>query len=173
MKKCVGLMLVVAVAGLVAGGCTKKEEAAPAIKIGVAGPHTGDLAPYGIPTKEAAEMVAAKANAAGGVLGRQIELIALDDQCKPEIATNVATKLVTEEVSVVIGHVCSGATKAARGIYKEAGIVAISTSATTPPSGPRRSRSFTTRATTGRASPTSRRRHSRRSRAWKSSSTKG
>jgi len=127
------LMLVLAVAGMVAVGCTKKEEAAPTIKIGVAGPHTGDLAAYGIPTKEASEMVADKVNAAGGVLGRQIELIALDDQCKPEIATNVATKLVTDEVSVVIGHVCSGATKAALGIYKEAGIVAISPSATNPP----------------------------------------
>jgi len=133
MKRVVVLLIVLAAAGMVAVGCTKKEEAAPMIKIGVAGPHTGDLAPYGIPTKEAAEMVAAKFNAAGGVLGRQIELISLDDQCKPEIATNVATKLVTEEVSVVIGHVCSGATKAALGIYKEAGIVAISPSATNPP----------------------------------------
>ena len=42
--------------------------AADTIKIGVAGPHSGDLAAYGIPTKEAAEMVAAQVNAAGGVL---------------------------------------------------------------------------------------------------------
>ncbi|PLY00318.1 MAG: branched chain amino acid ABC transporter substrate-binding protein [Desulfuromonas sp.] len=133
MKRFFALMLMLTVAALVAGGCTKKEEAAPTIKIGVAGPHTGDLAPYGIPTKEAAEMVAAKVNAAGGVLGSQIELIPLDDQCKPEIATNVSTKLVTDGVSVVIGHVCSGATKAALGIYKEAKIVAISPSATNPP----------------------------------------
>jgi branched-chain amino acid transport system substrate-binding protein len=106
---------------------------ADTIKIGVAGPHTGDLAPYGIPTKEAAEMVVAEINAAGGVLGKQIELVALDDQCKPEIATSVATKLVSEGVSVVIGHVCSGATKAALGIYKEANVIAISPSATNPP----------------------------------------
>ncbi len=103
------------------------------IKVGVAGPHSGDLAPYGIPTKEAAEMVAAEVNAAGGVLGKQIELMALDDQCKPEIATNVATKLVSQGVDVVIGHVCSGATKAALGIYKEANVIAISPSATNPP----------------------------------------
>jgi branched-chain amino acid transport system substrate-binding protein len=106
---------------------------ADTIKIGVAGPHTGDLAPYGIPTKEAAEMVVAEINAAGGVLGKQIELVALDDQCKPEIATSVATKLVSEGVSVVIGHVCSGATKAALGIYKEANVIAISPWATNPP----------------------------------------
>ena len=49
--------------------------AADTIKIGVAGPHTGDLAPYGIPTKEAAEMVAEKINASGGVLGKQVEAV--------------------------------------------------------------------------------------------------
>jgi len=107
--------------------------AADTIKIGVAGPHTGDLAPYGIPTKEAVEMIAAQVNAAGGVNGKQIELLPMDDQCKPEIATNAATKLVSEGAKVVIGHVCSGATKAALGIYKEAKVIAISPSATNPP----------------------------------------
>jgi len=103
------------------------------LKIGVAGPHTGDLAPYGIPTKEAAELVAAQVNAAGGVLGMKVELMPVDDQCKPEIATNAATKLVSDGVQLVIGHVCSGATKAALGIYKEANVIAISPSATNPP----------------------------------------
>jgi branched-chain amino acid transport system substrate-binding protein len=107
--------------------------AADTIKLGVAGPHTGDLAPYGVPTKEAAEMVVAEINAKGGINGKQVELMVADDQCKPEIATNVATKLVSEGVNIVIGHVCSGATKAAMGIYKGAKIIAISPSATNPP----------------------------------------
>jgi branched-chain amino acid transport system substrate-binding protein len=133
MKRVAASILFLVVAGLAVGGCQKKEETNPTIKIGVAGPHSGDLAAYGIPTKEAVEMLAAKVNTSGGLLGRQIELFVMDDQCKPEIATNVATKLVTEKVSVIIGHVCSGATKAALGIYKEAGIVTISPSATNPP----------------------------------------
>ena len=107
--------------------------AADTIKVGVAGPHTGDLAPYGIPTLEAAKMVADQVNADGGVLGMQVEVLPMDDQCKPEIATNAATKLVSQGVDIVIGHVCSGATKAALGIYKEAEVIAISPSATNPP----------------------------------------
>jgi branched-chain amino acid transport system substrate-binding protein len=107
--------------------------AADTIKIGVAGPHTGDLAPYGLPTKDAAMMLAEQVNAAGGVLGKQIDVVPMDDQCKPEIATSAATKLVSEGVDIVIGHVCSGATKAALGIYKESNIIAISPSATNPP----------------------------------------
>ena len=104
--------------------------AADTIKIGVAGAHTGDLAAYGLPTKEAAELVVADVNAKGGINGKKIELVFGDDQCKPEIATNVATKLVSEGVNVVIGHICSGATKAALGIYKGAKVTVISPSAT-------------------------------------------
>ena len=104
-----------------------------AIKIGVAGAHSGDLASYGIPSIKAAELVVADWNAKGGVLGRQIELVVEDDQCKPEVATNTAAKLVGEGVVAVIGHICSGATKAALGIYKDANIITISPSATNPP----------------------------------------
>jgi branched-chain amino acid transport system substrate-binding protein len=103
------------------------------IVIGVAGPHSGDLAPYGIPTKEATEMLAAELNARGGLLGRPVQLLVLDDQCKPEIAANVATAMVSQGAQAVIGHICSGATRAALGIYKEAKILAISPAATNPP----------------------------------------
>ncbi len=106
--------------------------AADTIKIGVAGPHSGDLASYGIPTIKAAELVVKQVNANGGINGKQIELLIEDDVCKPEIATNTATKLVSDGVKAVIGHICSGATKAALPIYNNSGIVIISPSATNP-----------------------------------------
>lgn len=104
--------------------------AADTIKLGVAGSHSGDLASYGIPTVRAAELVVKNINARGGVLGRKVELLIEDDVCKPEVATNTATKLVSEGAHVVLGHICSGATKSALGIYKEAKIIALSPSAT-------------------------------------------
>ncbi|MGD9211850.1 MAG: branched-chain amino acid ABC transporter substrate-binding protein [Desulfobacteraceae bacterium] len=106
--------------------------AADTIKLGVAGPHSGDLASYGIPTTKAAKLVVDDINAKGGVLGKQVKLLVEDDVCKPEIATNTATKLVSEKADVVLGHICSGATKAAIGIYKDSKIVVMSPSATTP-----------------------------------------
>ncbi len=102
------------------------------IKFGVAGAQSGDLASYGIPTVKAAELVVAAYNAKGGINGKKIELLIEDDVCKPEVATNTATKLVTDGVDVVLGHICSGATKAALPIYKEAGVVVMSPSATNP-----------------------------------------
>lgn len=131
MKKRLGKFLIVAVVGvfMVAAGSAM---AADTIKLGVAGPHSGDLASYGIPTIKAAELVVKEINAKGGVLGKQVELLVEDDVCKPELATNTATKLVSEGAHVVLGHICSGATKAALGIYKDANIPVMSPSATNP-----------------------------------------
>ena len=55
--------------------------AADAIKLGVAGAHSGDLASYGIPSSRAAELVVKEVNAKGGVLGRQVKLLVVDDVC--------------------------------------------------------------------------------------------
>ena len=104
--------------------------ASDTIKLGVAGAHSGDLASYGLPTVNAAKLVVEQFNAKGGINGKMIELLVEDDVCKPEVATNTATKLVTDGVDVVIGHICSGATKAALPIYKEAGVIVMSPSAT-------------------------------------------
>jgi branched-chain amino acid transport system substrate-binding protein len=120
----IGMFMLVAVAGV--------GFAADTIKLGVAGPHSGDLASYGIPTVKAAELVVKEVNAKGGVLGKQVELLVEDDVCKPEVATNTATKLLSNKVDVVLGHICSGATKAALGIYKDSKIIAMSPSATNP-----------------------------------------
>ncbi|MGI6655358.1 MAG: branched-chain amino acid ABC transporter substrate-binding protein [Desulfobulbus sp.] len=102
------------------------------IKIGVAGAHSGDLASYGLPTLKAVQLVVQEVNDRGGIRGVPLELIIGDDSCKPEIATNVATKLVAAGATAVIGHACSGPVRATLPIYNEAGIVVISPSATAP-----------------------------------------
>jgi branched-chain amino acid transport system substrate-binding protein len=104
--------------------------AADTIKFGVAGPHSGDLASYGLPSVNAAKLVIDKVNANGGINGKMIEMLVEDDVCKPEISTNTATKLVSDGVDVVLGHICSGATIAAMPIYRESGILVMSPSAT-------------------------------------------
>lgn len=127
LSRLIPVFIFVAALGLASGA-----QAAEPIKIGVAGAHTGDLASYGMPTVHAAELIAAKVNAQGGIHGRKIELLVEDEACKPELATNVATKLVSARAHAVIGHICSGATKAALGTYKDAGLIVISPSATSP-----------------------------------------
>lgn len=120
------------VAGMAVVALALPVRAADTIKIGVPGAHSGDVASYGLPSLAAVRLVAEEFNAKGGIRGKQIEIVAEDEQCKPELATNAATKLVSEGVTAVMGAICSGATKAALPIYTDAKIVSISPSATTP-----------------------------------------
>ena len=112
--------------------CANFALAGEPVRIGVAGAHSGDLASYGLPTLKAAQLIVKDINAAGGINGNPVELLVEDEACKPEIATNTATKLVSSKVNAVIGHICSGATKAALPIYRDAKVIVISPSATTP-----------------------------------------
>ena len=122
-------------AALAASAAVAVMGASPALAdiiLGIAGSHSGDLASYGLPTVNAAKLVAEQYNAKGGVLGQQVRIAPQDDQCKPEFASNAAFKEVSEKANVVIGHICSGATKAALPIYLDAKIVVMSPSATNP-----------------------------------------
>jgi branched-chain amino acid transport system substrate-binding protein len=134
MKTCFShrILLILASAAFFVSALSINAGAADTIKLGVAGAHTGDLASYGIPSVRAAELVVKEINAKGGILGRKVELLVEDDVCKPEIATNTATKLISQHVNVVLGHICSGATKASLGIYKEGNLIVMSPSATNP-----------------------------------------
>lgn len=124
------IMLVLFTASFVFAGGEQEAAADTPIVIGVAGAHSGDLASYGLPSVNAAELVVEMYNANGGVLGRQIELVIEDDQCKEEVASNTAAKVVGENVVAVIGHICSGATEAALSIYKDSEVITVSPSAT-------------------------------------------
>ncbi len=120
------------ISALVALAFTNPALAADTIKIGAGGAHSGELASYGLPTLNAINLVAEEFNAKGGLLGKKVEIINADDQCKPEVATNAATSLISQGVVVVVGMICSGATMAALPIFNNANIVVISPSATTP-----------------------------------------
>ncbi len=126
------LLTAAAMAFFVVFMITGSAAAEETLKIGVGGAHSGDLASYGLPIVKAAKLVVEDVNAKGGILGKKVEIVAEDDVCKPEVATNTATKLASVGVPVVVGHVCSGATKAALGIYKSSKIIAMSASATNP-----------------------------------------
>ena len=72
------------------------------VKLGVQGAHSGDLASYGVPSLNAVKIVVDDINARGGILGEAVEVIAQDDQCKPEMGTSAATKLISDKVAAVV-----------------------------------------------------------------------
>ena len=90
------------------------------ILIGMAGPITGQNAWYGEQMERGAALAVADINAAGGVLGKQVELITADDFCDPEQAVAAAKKLVSDGVIFVVGHFCSHSSIPASAIYEAA-----------------------------------------------------
>ena len=126
-KKCALLLLALVVALSMFTGC-KKETGT--LKIGLEGPMTGDYAYEGQGFEKAVRLLVDQTNAAGGLLGRQIELVVEDDAGDPTQAALVAQRLVDAKVVAVIGAYNSTATEPASAIYNEAGILHVTPSST-------------------------------------------
>jgi branched-chain amino acid transport system substrate-binding protein len=100
------------------------------IKIGLQGPMTGDYAYEGQGFQKAVGMLVEQTNAAGGINGREVELVIEDDAGDPTQAALVAQRLVDAGVQAVIGAYNSTATEPASEIYNDAGILHITPSST-------------------------------------------
>jgi branched-chain amino acid transport system substrate-binding protein len=98
--------------------------AAPAgtIKIGYSGPLTGNGASAGQDYLNGIKLYVEKINAAGGINGQKVEILAEDDVMDPKNSTTVAQKLVDAKVVAVLGPVTSGTTIPTLKIYGDAGI---------------------------------------------------
>ena len=106
---------------------------ADTIKVGISAPLTGFAAADGKSALTGAQLAIDEANAAGGVNGKQIELVIYDDQASPKEAVPIAQKLIEkDQVLIGISGSYSGATRAAAGIYQEAGVPFISAYAVHP-----------------------------------------
>lgn len=110
-------------------GCQKKEDV---IRIGIAGPMTGDQAKMGMDFRNGVSLATEEWNNMGGVLGKKIELIISDDQRDPKQAVAVANKMVNEGVVGVIGHFNSSCSIPASDVYNRAGIPMITPASTNP-----------------------------------------
>ncbi|MDN5843324.1 MAG: branched-chain amino acid ABC transporter substrate-binding protein [Alcaligenaceae bacterium] len=123
---------VAAALGLAAGMLISSAAGADTIRIAIAGPFTGALTQYGDMVKEGVDTAVETINASGGVLGKQLETVVIDDACEPKQGPVVANRVVNDEIHYVVGHVCSGATIAATPVYNNEGVLMISPSATSP-----------------------------------------
>src|SRR5437870_4284554 len=97
-------------------GCKKEPESGGnvggadtgVIKIGEVGSMTGTEATFGTSSDRGIQLAVKEVNGAGGIKGRQIQVIALDDEGKPEEAATAATRLIaSEHVLALLGEVAS------------------------------------------------------------------
>lgn len=105
------------------------------IKIGVAGPLTGNLAQSGKDDERGVQLAINELNAQKISIGGQpvtFQLISQDDQADPKIGVTVAQRFVDQGVSAVIGHYNSGVTIPAAKVYNDARIPMITATASNP-----------------------------------------
>jgi branched-chain amino acid transport system substrate-binding protein len=96
------------------------------IKVGVIGPYTGGSSPMGISMRDGVRLAAKQINAAGGVSGRQIELIERDDQSVNERGAQMTQELLSnQKVNAILGYINTGVAKASVRYPNEAKVPAI------------------------------------------------
>ena len=132
MKKAFRLSPVLGALSLSAGLAVSAGAQAESIKIGVVGPTTGPVTQYGAMVREGVDTAVEMINAAGGVDGKKLETVVIDDGCEPKQGPVATNRVVNDEIGFVVGHVCSGATIAAADVYNNEGVVMVTPSATSP-----------------------------------------
>lgn len=107
--------------------------AADTIKIGEIATVTGDFAAYGVAEVESVKMAVNEINAAGGVLGKKLELIMYDCRTRNEDMMNAARRLVQQDkVTAVIGPSGSGLCISASAVFNQGKVAHIGTLPTNP-----------------------------------------
>jgi branched-chain amino acid transport system substrate-binding protein len=83
------------------------------VRLGTLTPLTGAGGPYGPVMANVAKAVAEEINKAGGVLGRELQIISEDDQTNPEAGIRAARKLIdVDKVAAIMGTWASSVTTA-------------------------------------------------------------
>lgn len=100
------------------------------VNIGMIGPLTGSAAVYGTAVKNAAELAVSEINAAGGINGKQISLVAMDDKNDTAEATNAYNKLNSMGMDVLLGAVTSQPTEAVAEVAYSDGMPMVTGTAT-------------------------------------------
>lgn len=114
-------------------GCSKQTPNVSEIVIGEFGSLTGSEATFGQSTSEGIKLAFNEKNKAGGIKGKQLKLITLDNQGKPEEARAAVQRLITQDqVVAVLGEVASSRTLAAAPIAQQYGVPLITPSSTNP-----------------------------------------
>ena len=130
LSKFLTVFCVVALTLALLAGCGGKSDTNE-IKIGTIGPLTGDVATYGISTKNGVEIAVDQFNENGGIDGKKVVLISEDTRGDQTEAANAASKLIErDKVVAIVGGVISAETMTAGPIANDAGVVMISSSST-------------------------------------------
>ena len=118
-KTVVSLIMFAALAMLIVSPVT----AADTVKVGLNYPKTGPYSTQGLDQWRAASLAVEEINAAGGILGKQVEIVWSDSQSKADLsAQNVADLIDNKGASMVFGGSASSVAVASGKVCQEKGV---------------------------------------------------
>lgn len=105
---------------LLLAGC---QSVAPVVKVGLVAPFEGRHRAVGYDALYSARLAVRELNAAGGIAGTRVALVALDDSGSPEFAAATADSLIVDpDVVAVVGHWLPETTAVAEPRYAGGGL---------------------------------------------------
>jgi branched-chain amino acid transport system substrate-binding protein len=132
MKKWISILVVIVAIILIAVVVNKPKDTS-AIKIGFIGALSGDLASLGDEARNSTLLAVKEINEAGGIDGRQVEVIFEDGKCAGANAVSATKKLIeVDKVGIIFGGTCSSETLAAIPVTESSKIVLFTSWALNP-----------------------------------------
>jgi branched-chain amino acid transport system substrate-binding protein len=120
------LVAVVAVVTLAAGcSSSSSTKTSDTIRIGLEAPITGSLSELGQGMLNGAKQAATQLNANGGIGGKKVEIVAIDDKGDPDAGVAAANNAVKAGLDAVVGPYNSGVGLKTLPIYTAAGLVPL------------------------------------------------
>src|SRR5512136_2834266 len=115
-------------------GCRATPHPKGEVTVYVAAPLSGWQADGGQTVVGGVRLMAERINAAGGLLGYTVKVVAVDDEADSDVAVQVAEEIRTalqegQKVIGIVGHYNSGQTLAAMDIYKDLPLVIVTPTA--------------------------------------------
>jgi branched-chain amino acid transport system substrate-binding protein len=95
------------------------------VRIGLEAPLSGDQKNIGVGMLDGARLAAAQLNARGGLLGKRIEIVPIDDAADPSTGVQAATAAIDAGLDGVVGPYNSGVGAKTLPLYLAAGVVPI------------------------------------------------
>lgn len=113
-----------------ASSSAEGNKAGDTIKVGLVASLNGDLRPWGLDSDKGVKVAVDEINKAGGINGKQIELMVEDSNSSPEQGKSATEKLISRGAVVVLGEVASGITAQMANACTEKGVPIVAIGAT-------------------------------------------
>jgi branched-chain amino acid transport system substrate-binding protein len=125
MRTFIASLLAAVSLGVVATPAAVTAQTSGPVRIGLEAPLTGDQKSIGIGMLDGAKLAASEMNARGGLLGRKVEIVPIDDAADPATGEKAANAAIAEGLDGVVGPYNSGVGAKTLPLYLAAGVVPI------------------------------------------------